>query len=176
MCNVCGQNGSALYRRYWPFLAVPRSSGGRRVRSAGHGRSVSVLTLRFSPSPGPQAGGGFGQPATGGLFGATASSAGSTVFGATQSKPLFGAAPSELPWAGMGTCDTSTLRSYRIIHSIKIFGESGWITPPNATFIFILKNTKTIFCHHQETKLATAYCTQYCLVVIAAFGICLSLE
>ncbi|XP_037071338.1 nuclear pore complex protein Nup98-Nup96-like [Pollicipes pollicipes] len=40
---------------------------------------------------GPQAGGGFGQPA-GGMFG-SASSAGSSLFGATQSKPLFGAAP-----------------------------------------------------------------------------------
>ena len=61
-------------------------------------------------------------------------------------------------------------------HSIKFLAKSGWITPPNATFIFILKKTKTTFCHLQETKLATAYCRQYCLVVIAAFGICLSLE
>ena len=35
---------------------------------------------------------------------------------------------------------------------------------------------KQYFCHLQETKLSTAYCRQYCLVVIAAFGICLSLE
>ncbi|KAF0310690.1 Nuclear pore complex protein Nup98-Nup96 [Amphibalanus amphitrite] len=51
---------------------------------------------------GPQAGaGGFGQPAAGGLFGSTVSSAGSTVFGATQSKPLFGAAPTAAAGGGL---------------------------------------------------------------------------
>ena len=38
------------------------------------------------------------------------------------------------------------------------------------------KRQKQDFCNLQETKLSTAYCRQYCLVVIAAFGICLSLE
>ena len=52
-----------------------------------------------------------------------------------------------------------------------IFGKTGWITPPNAISIFILKVTKKIFVIMKQSYQLLIAVRLYCPVVMTAFGI-----